>query len=72
MVLRISKQGGRWHEAPFTWEEEMDFYAKTKTRPVGHCRANVCFDLLEHQRLASTARSACLLGRAERSSPEAA
>ena len=46
--------------------------AKTNTRPVGHCRANVCFDLLEHQRFASTARSACLLGRAERSSPEAA
>ena len=26
MVFRRDDKGGGWHEPPYTWEEEMEFY----------------------------------------------
>jgi hypothetical protein len=76
--LQATDGSCRRREERFNWRTQGPIHsrrglaAKTNTRPVGHCRANVCFHLLERQKFASTARSACLLGRAERSRPKAA
>ncbi len=33
MVFRKCKQGGGWHEPPYTWEEEMDLYRRMSPKP---------------------------------------
>jgi hypothetical protein len=34
MVRRVGKDGGVWHEPPYTWDEEMDFYGRVGGGPV--------------------------------------
>jgi hypothetical protein len=34
MVRRIAKNGYAWHEPPYTWEEEQDFYRRIGGGPV--------------------------------------
>jgi hypothetical protein len=33
MVFRRSDNGGGWHEPPYTWEEEIEFYRRTVPKP---------------------------------------
>jgi hypothetical protein len=33
MVFRKDEKGGGWHEPPYTWEEEMEFYRRMNAGP---------------------------------------
>ena len=33
MVFKKCKQGGGWHEPPYTWEEEMEMYRRMNAGP---------------------------------------
>lgn len=33
MVFRKSEKGGGWHEPPYTWEEEQEFYRRMSPKP---------------------------------------
>jgi hypothetical protein len=33
MVFKKCKQGGGWHEPPYTWEEEMALYRASAMQP---------------------------------------
>jgi hypothetical protein len=34
MVFRKDNKGGGWHEPPYTWEEERDFYRRINAGPM--------------------------------------
>jgi hypothetical protein len=33
MVFRSDGKGSGWHEPPYTWKEEMEFYRRTSPKP---------------------------------------
>lgn len=33
MAFRRDDKGGGWHEPPYTWEEEMEFYRRMNPKP---------------------------------------